>query len=532
MTGLQITLIASRLQKYGPGVVLLTIGTVSASTWCFGNSAFLTSAMNADMIMPVSLAWDLAHHSDAWRGYQLPRIPSIFPDLSGILILSIFISSSGILQIIYGTVQFLTLILCSGWLVSLTARRPIIPSTLLMFSIISFFLVVGLTTTVPFGIYNVLLPVVHSGPWIVSLFGVIILLKLIDKITFTRIALLSAIFSLIFISDRMLFVTFALPVMLSVFIMYRMKRISSAIAGSLFCSAIGGCIMGYIALELLLLTGVQIGPPLLLEVGVFPRHIISAARDFPLVFKANPLYFLLLMVDVVLYAKVFLKIGTQGIDSRVMQVWLIAGLSCLGVTIFMVCYYKGIYCYRYMTSVWVWSIIFIASQIIGSAMLQQLLCPLCIFASLAFVVGFYLEDGGGLKILSWDTPAAACIQELRGPLQLQSGLADYWIARPVMLALNWDILLDQIDARGLPYYWENDRFWYTRSPQALAGTPSPNFIIMTNLDLNAVRLKYGSADKRVMCGDTEIWIYKKPWEIQQRLLTIAPWSLAGRPRGP
>jgi len=37
--------------------------------------------MNADNLLATSLVWDLLHYDYAWRGFQLPRVPSIFPDL-------------------------------------------------------------------------------------------------------------------------------------------------------------------------------------------------------------------------------------------------------------------------------------------------------------------------------------------------------------------------------------------------------------------------------------------------------------------
>jgi hypothetical protein len=42
---------------------------------------YLNLQMNADMLLPVSLLWDLRHHDYAWLGFQLPRVPSLVPDL-------------------------------------------------------------------------------------------------------------------------------------------------------------------------------------------------------------------------------------------------------------------------------------------------------------------------------------------------------------------------------------------------------------------------------------------------------------------
>ena len=67
------------------------VAVALASLVLFDNPSFLGFAVNSDSLQLASMTWDLAQHDYAWRGFQLSRVPSLFPDL-----------------IVYGTVQMAT----------------------------------------------------------------------------------------------------------------------------------------------------------------------------------------------------------------------------------------------------------------------------------------------------------------------------------------------------------------------------------------------------------------------------------------
>src|ERR1700757_31318 len=61
--------------------LLALLGTVILGLSANSAPGFASHASSSDALPPISFAWNLFHQSGTIVGFQLPRIPSIFPDL-------------------------------------------------------------------------------------------------------------------------------------------------------------------------------------------------------------------------------------------------------------------------------------------------------------------------------------------------------------------------------------------------------------------------------------------------------------------
>jgi hypothetical protein len=120
--------------------------------------------------------------------------------------------------------------------------------------------------------------------------------------------------------------------------------------------------------------------------------------------------------------------------------------------------------------------------------------------------------GGVLKA----PPALACFDRA----ERTAGLAGYWQAKPLMLFSDDKVHAVQVDASGAPMLWINNNGWYTGNG---AGSP-PNFsfILMDDLNEQAILARYGAADWAETCGSSRIWHYGSPRKVAVALLQDGP----------
>ena len=102
--------------------------------------------------------------------------------------------------------------------------------------------------------------------------------------------------------------------------------------------------------------------------------------------------------------------------------------------------------------------------------------------------------------------------------QPQAGLADYWYSKPLIAFSQRKIQIATINELGEPYTWNSNRNWYRDSWQNPGSPPTFEFIIMANLDPEAITQRYGQPDRTEVCSNTEIWWYKNPQKVYDNLM--------------
>jgi hypothetical protein len=119
--------------------------------------------------------------------------------------------------------------------------------------------------------------------------------------------------------------------------------------------------------------------------------------------------------------------------------------------------------------------------------------------------------------------------ECTSRLGLKSGLANYWLARQITVALDWRTQIDQTEPSApSPFFWGNSLEWFYLTVET--GAPvERNFIIINDLDLSNVERIYGKPDRESVCGSYRLWLYDDGRRFQARLADfLAKTGIAGR----
>ncbi len=178
-----------------------------------------------------------------------------------------------------------------------------------------------------------------------------------------------------------------------------------------------------------------------------------------------------------------------------------AALSSLTLTMLL---YEGIPIYRYALPFLWWTVILIAAELARITSGRPILLRLPVAATACVLALAYLATGLHVPgLLRWELPLASCLQSAG----LRAGLADYWSARLINAASNWQLQVEQISESGGARVWGNDRFWYTRDIHHGLQRPPYQFIVMDALPADQIAVAYGQPDRVLLCDPGTIWIY-------------------------
>jgi hypothetical protein len=122
------------------------------------------------------------------------------------------------------------------------------------------------------------------------------------------------------------------------------------------------------------------------------------------------------------------------------------------------------------------------------------------------------------KLFVWESPVASCLQKSG----LRAGLADYWGARTISAASNWEVQVEQITKAGAAYVWGNDMLWFNHDIHDGSRRPAYRFIVVDDLSPDQIALVYGRPDNVMICGPATVWLYNDPDQLYQNLARVSP----------
>lgn len=152
------------------------------------------------------------------------------------------------------------------------------------------------------------------------------------------------------------------------------------------------------------------------------------------------------------------------------------------------------------------------------------------------LMGLFLWSlwGKSPEILTWQTPLAKCLLEAKEKYHLKEGLSEYWLARHTYAATGWKIPIHQITRGGEIYAWGNRIYDFIESSEDSKLWPEYNFIVMSRLDQDAIRSRFGQPQQVLDCGEKElVWIYSDPAAVYGALVSgnFSPFLDSLRKRG-
>jgi hypothetical protein len=485
-------------------------------------------AMNSDMLLPYSYAWDISQHADGWRMHELARIPSFVPDLATLGALLVITGSDRWTIVLYGMTQSLAFIHIGALLCRKLSGASFTTGAAAMFLLFSVLVALEMATGGARVVLDAFLPVDHFGPFLLSLLGGWIGVEQVARPRARNLWWLAAIASFDYLGDQLLLVEFVVPLAGACLLLDRAGKLPRAQTLRMAGAVAAGLLAGRLAYAALLHAGMRFETPLSLwprmmarAAGYFARSLPGFAAQHP---AALALGFGVPLVAYAHYPMLLVRSAKTDKDLAWQRafLWCYAGLAIVGATVFTACFYENEANHRYLIAVWAWLLIFAAATILRLPSPLRWLRGSTLACVLAFVAVFIGVDEGSIGVLTWDSDTAACVRRLKEPLSLHAGLADYWDSRSVMMATHWSVQVDQIYANGGAYLWGNDPDWYRRDRVDPARPPDYDFIIMRRLDQARIRAVYGEPARIEPCGDTTIWIYREAGGLYPKLLAVSP----------
>jgi hypothetical protein len=499
---------------------------------------YLDLQMNADLLLPVSLIWDLRHHDYAWLGFQLPRVPSLVPDLLLYAAADLATGSYRWALFIYGYLQFMGFVCVGGWLARLLTGAGPLSAMAAMQAVATILVLLNLMlpdgTSHAFGIF---MPCLHFGPMLTALVGSALACRLLQRWRTGDAVLLLAASTAAVASDRLLIVAFIAPAILAAAVSFvvagaAVRRVGAAI----------GVMLASLPLARLVDHAVNRQPDLAIDpwlaldrVHRFLRGSLAYAEGHATAVVASVAVPLVVFL---LYPLIARASGTKGDqraplfglgrrDAAEVFLWVNAGAAVAAVAAATaLLLYENDGSYRYVAPVLTWPIIFTAAAALAGGRAERAghAGRIALAASLPVFVVAIATGGSALPgPVTWRLPLADCLLGERDRLGLKAGLSEYWISRPLMIASGWSLQVNQVTGDGSPYVWGNDPFWFVRSFADPAHPPAYNFIVMKALDSAAIRARFGSPSRVETCpGEEEVWIYEDSDRLYHRLVAGTP----------
>jgi hypothetical protein len=490
----------------------------------FGHPAPIAEFVNSDSLLPAHLAWDVAHHSEALRTFQWPRVISL-PDIAYFMGAQWLGLGWRLSYPIYTWLVSLVLIAAIAALVARVRRvefaRALLAAGLLVGAIL---LLAGLAAMarpdkqiVWMPLLFALVPVTHGNGFILSLFAARAALDHADGNRRSGTIGL-ALCALGAFSDTLFVLYFLAPFWAATFVSEltgRSAGVTARHSGAALRCTIGrgliwtiACLVGWFAQQLVYRQGFS-------EMDLKPvvDNFYSFLRNLEFMPWLVPAMALLVIVP--LREARLLRRGSPAASvERNWLAWFGSTAALLGLITMVVFQgeeadFRSYYTYRYALPLlwWPFVLLLAATPLPRPPLLR--LAPVGL-AALALV----LLPLGPPAILGWRSIAERCVAEHKVQLGLRAGLASYWTARAAMASSDWNTQIDQLSYSGDAYMWGNDVAAYRQDIHDRTRRPAYNFLIAdATLDQFELSIRYGLEDHRVPCGNgLELLAYNRAVE--------------------
>ncbi|HEX4113706.1 MAG TPA: hypothetical protein VH020_14330 [Stellaceae bacterium] len=475
--------------------------------------------INSDMLIPTDFVWDLLHNGAAWTGFQISRVPSFFPDLAIQFPVQGLGGSWRLAFAAFVFIDLLGLLGMGSWLASRIARADFAGAALCFVALAAIVVATGLATlpppsadmgwATPFDFSGAFAPWLfafmpdnHGGPFVLTLIAVALAAGTPMRPTWPRLAAIAALTWAAMLSDMLTLLDLLLPLTAALIGTWRRGGSAGGAAGRILAASWLGGVLGLACSDLLNRARVPIP-----FVPAIPQHLALFLADLGR-------YPELPAAIAVLAILLGLEFRATRAETPFRQFWFrFVGTGALLCLILTATFYEDLWGYRYGEPVLWWAVILLAARLapaVGrtAARYRYLIPAGAAIVLIATAAAFHLPN-----LFTAHSPLVSCLRKAN----LRAGLANYWLSRETRALSDWGLQVEQIAANGAPFFWINDRFWYSHDRQDKAKPAGFQFIVMARLDANAVTRAYGPPDRVLACGPTTIRVFADPARLQAGL---------------
>ena len=210
---------------------LAILGTVIASLYAQGSAEFVPHATTSDALLPVSFAWNLFHQASTIGSFQLPRIPSVAPDLVTIVSLDYLTGGDARrVMFVYSLLQAIATTVLAAAVIARLARVSLSHAALAWVSVLAVVIVVSDLKVLDLVAFY--LPVEHFSTFLFSLLGLLLVLRYLDGARSIAALWLCALVSIAELSSQKFLVDFVLPEFGAAAVMVHLGRLTWRRAGT------------------------------------------------------------------------------------------------------------------------------------------------------------------------------------------------------------------------------------------------------------------------------------------------------------
>ncbi len=417
----------------------------------YDRPSFLDEAVNSDLLLPAEFFRDLALRLDTVRAFQLPRVPSLVPDLAVYGATQLLTGSWRLAHFAYGLFSLGALVVLGAWASGRSAASILAVALAILLSDLVF---AGADeASVHFWLF---LPVSHGGVFLVSLAALGTAWRYQRDGRPGWLALTVLLSAAGMASDTLFLIDFALPLAASLVLARR--RALPLLAARALGLAIG---QGF--------DRVLWREPDIFGFLLDPAAVAGNLRHFATAFGTplgieSPVAMLLwggcLAVALAYWRK-----------RPVAPWWVAAMVAMAGTALAGGAAYKDVQSFRYMAPLLWWPVI-AAAGLVPPIWAKRSLAGLSVL-----MAGLYLAQGGvhAPRLFSGPDALAQCILDHTEG----AGLADYWYARYLTQDSDGRLQVEPITQAGTPLLWGNDPAWFAHDRRHPERAPDYRYVVVT-----------------------------------------------------
>lgn len=459
----------------------------------FSRTPFTLQFIETDKLLAADWTRHVFVDGYAWQGFQLPRIPSLFPDLAIVVPTQLITGSFRVALFVYAALSMGALLALTGLLVDRMTGVGVVRCATWAWLIV---LAILVAETIYSGVgrhFSVLQPLAHGGAFLTSLAALLLAMSMAERRRWWAMPLLLSLCAVTVLSNRIFVFYFVAPIAVAVVL----TRTAHAASARIIVSVVIGTLIGWLSAGLL---NTQPSLPL-----AFSDVVGRSARffhDMPRSVLVGTMAPAVVLLGAAWLARRFAPQPREAAQWRLIVVFATAAmLGSIGLVAGFL--YEDVGSYRYLAPLIWWPVILgvaLVARCCGDWPVERAAVAVCaITAALPFWTGVATPG----SLWRWRHAAVPCLMG-EG---LRDGLAGYWQARPIKASSEWQLQVDPITPQGDRYLWGNDPADYTRSNFDPAAAPNYRFVVMDDLDAAAIARRMGQPERTLQCGPSTVWIF-------------------------
>jgi hypothetical protein len=477
-------------------VSVVLLGCMFLLGLAFSHATFVSNFVDSDGLLAAEWTRHIFIDGYPASGYQLPRTPSLFPDLT--LYSLVQLATGSWRAATFGTLlALLAGLLCAGGIIVGRIATIRTETGIAAFWIAGVAIILAELAFSGAGRHLLAVkPMAHGASFVLSVIAAALADSLRRRFAPVRATGFATLCILAVLSDRLFVVSFVIPFGVALFAVEFDRRVRIVLLTIVASASLAGWAGGGL---------IDRQADLALDWTAIPAHL----RLFLLGIRASDVVTiapaLLLFI-----APVFARGLAVAPDGSARFYWTFAVVSIVATTGLTVAFlYQDRGAYRYLGAAIWWPYLFAAAGL--AVMLRRRAVWIAGLASivsatiavLAIFSGFASRD----SLWRWRHPVEQCLSRDSGMTQPREGLAQFWLARPIGASSEWRFHVDPILPTGEAHHWGNDLASYSQSTFDRSRPPDYRFIVMDSLDPVAIAARFGEPARTLDCGDTIVWFY-------------------------